>query len=199
MIGNASKVLYPNTLHYYSGGILLANLKRKTVGFSIRIDEEWLEVLRKEAERQTLSVNALMNKVFHDYCVHWRWAETFGAVLLTRQTLGGIVACCPEDSLAELGKASGSTGAKDLLRTIGVVPTYNTLLQFIQNMAKFGNWFDYSKHTNGRKELIHLRHELGRKWSIFIANQVATMFKSTLGITTKMEINDNYATLELPL
>lgn len=83
---------------------------------------------------------------------------------------------------------------------MGLLPTYDQLTMFIKdNLGKFGNWFDYNQYPRGRKEIIHLRHEMGLKWSFFIANQVSTMFESILGKTVKTELFDNAATLEITM
>jgi hypothetical protein len=179
-------------------GSSLLNQKRSTTGFSLRINDEWLKTLREESNRQGISVNALMNKILENYCHNWRWAERFGVIIMNSPTFAEIICCCPDESLQEIAKVSGSTRAKDALRTIGVPPTYDQLILFIRNnLGKFGNWFDYNQYSRGRKELIHLRHEMGRKWSIFVANQVSTMFESILDKTAKTEIFDNAATLEI--
>lgn len=178
----------------------LANQKNKTIGFSFRIDEKWLKILREEADRQGISVNALHNRILEAYCQHWRWAERMNVLLLSRPIVSGIVNCCPDEKLVEIARASGSTGVTDSLRTLGIAPNYNNLKGFIENnLAKSGKWFDYSEHTKGKKDIIHLRHELGKKWSLFIANQAATLFKTNLGITAKTEIFDNFATLKITL
>jgi hypothetical protein len=157
-----------------------------------------LEVLREEAKRQGISVNALHNRILKDYSLHWRWVERIKPVMITRPTIAGIIGCCPETSVEEIAKFSGSIGAKDALRTLGINPTYERLTEFIEeNLGKYGNWFDYSQYVRRKTDIIHLRHELGRRWSIFVANQVAAMFKSILDITAKTEIFDNYATLEI--
>ena len=154
--------------------------------------------MREEAERQDISVNALHNRILKNYAIHWRWVERIKPVIITRPTIAGIIACCPEAKVEEVAKISGSIGAKDALRTLGIVPTYERLIEFIEeNLGKYGNWFDYSHHVRGRRAIIHLRHELGRRWSIFVANQVATLFRSLLDVTVKTEIFDNYATLEV--
>lgn len=54
------------------------NKKKRSVGFSSRVDEEWFEVLRAEAERQGISVNAIINRIIKNYCRHYRWTERFG-------------------------------------------------------------------------------------------------------------------------
>jgi hypothetical protein len=175
----------------------VANHKRKTVGFSFRIDEEWLDTLRAEAERQGISVNALANRILQNYDEHFRWTERLNAVFITRPTLAEIISCCPEEKIIEIAKTSGSIGAKDLIGTMGIAPTFNSIINFIERMGKHGNWFDYSQYIVEKKMVLHLRHELGRKWSVFIANQVATLFKELLNKTTKIEVHDNFATIEV--
>lgn len=176
----------------------MATNKKQTSSYSFRLDKEWLEVLREEAERQGISINALHNRILKNYCLHGRWGERLKPVLLSRSIVEGIIGCCPEDRIVEIAKISGSEGAKNSLRTLGVNPTYDRVANFIkENLGKSGNWFDYTQHTRGKKNIIHLRHELGRNWSIFVANQAATMFKSILDMTAKTEIFDNCATLEV--
>lgn len=177
---------------------ILPTKKRRTTGFSLRIDEEWLETLREEADREGISVNALTNRVLKNYCLNWRWIERFGIILITRSTLADIIGCCPDERIKETAKISGSTRAKDMFRTMGIHPTYDQVTQFIENnLGKSANWFDYNQYSRGRTEIIHLRHEMGRKWSLFIANQVSTMLESLLDKTAKTEIFDNTATLEI--
>jgi len=172
--------------------------KRKSKSFSFRIDEECLEILREEAEKKRISVNALANNIFDDYCQHGRWAKRLRIVSITRQTFSKIIDCCPEEKLKEIAQNSGDTKVRDALLTIGSVPTYDNLKKFVKNnLGESAHWFDYAERTKGMKEIIHLRHELGKKWSVFIANQVATMLKSILGITAKVEIFDDFVTLKI--
>ena len=176
------------------------NQKRKTIGFSSRVNEEWLEILRADAERQGTSVNAIINKILKNYCQHYRWVERLGAIYITRPTISKLTSCCPEDKLKEIAKISGSTGSKDALRTMGIPPTYNNLLLFIKtNIGKNGNWFDFNKYTRNHKDIIHLHHELGKNWSTFIAYQVSTMIESILHKTTTTEIFENSATIEITI
>ena len=107
MIQKTSKVLNCNTLKRIAVGICLANQKRRTIGFSIRIDEEWLETLRAESERQGISVNALTNRLLKNYCLHWRWVERFSGVLISRPTIASIIDCCSDDRIEQIAKTSG--------------------------------------------------------------------------------------------
>lgn len=133
----------------------MATNKKQTSSYSFRLDKEWLEVLREEAERQGISINALHNRILKNYCLHGRWGERLKPVLLSRSIVEGIIGCCPEDRIVEIAKISGSEGAKNSLRTLGVNPTYDRVANFIkENLGKSGNWFDYTQHTRGKKTLF---------------------------------------------
>jgi hypothetical protein len=174
------------------------NQKRKTVGFSSRVDEESLEFLRDEAQRQGLSVNALLNKILQSYCQHYRWVEQLNSINITRPTLKKIVSCCSEDELKEIAKISGSIAVKDSMRTMGLAPTYDNVIFFIKNkMANHSHWFHFTEYTRNNNHVIHLYHEMGKKWSIFIATQVSTAIKILLNETATAEIFDNSATIKI--
>lgn len=174
------------------------NQKRKTVGFSSRVDEEWLEILRDEAQKQGLSVNALINKILQSYCQHYRWVEKFNSINITRPTLRKLVECCSEDKLKEVATTSGSTGTKDAMRTMGLSPTYDNVIFFIKNkMAKYSNWFQFNEYTRNHTHIIHLHHEMGKDWSTFIAIQVSTQLENILNKKVTTEIFDNSATIKI--
>ena len=156
--------------------------------------------MRQEAEKQGISANALVNKILKDYCKHYRWVDRFGMIAITRPTLDSLVSCCPEEKLTEIAKISGSAGSKDALRTMGIAPTYDNLIDFIEtNMGKYGKWFGVTKYTRNRKNILHLHHELGKNWSIFIAHQISTTIETILNKKTSPEISTNSSTIEITM
>lgn len=109
--------------------LLFLNKKRKTVGRSFRIDEEWLNVLNEEAEKQGVSVNSLLNRLLQQYA-YLRFMLRYGAITLTRKGFASLLECCPDDAVKEKGRTAGSTITKDLLLTMGVPPTYDFTVFF---------------------------------------------------------------------
>jgi hypothetical protein len=103
--------------------------KRKTVGRSFRISQEWLDVLNEEAERQGLSVNSVMNRLLKQYA-YIRYMLRYGAITLTRKGFASLLECCPDDKIRENGRNAGSKITKDLLLTMGVPPTYEFTVFF---------------------------------------------------------------------
>ena len=172
--------------------------KRRTISRSFRIDAEWMEVLQEEAEREGISINALLNKILQQYSRNYRHAGRYGVVLLTRPTFASIIRCCSEGALIETAKASGSTRTKDALRTLGIPSNHDSLVAFIRdNLGEFAGWFKFNHHIMEDKEMLHLRHVFGNKWSIFIAETISTMFEFILNKKVTTDISNFSATITI--
>ncbi|MCW4015127.1 MAG: hypothetical protein NWF06_02040 [Candidatus Bathyarchaeota archaeon] len=172
--------------------------KNKTRGCSFRINEEWLNVLTEEADKQAISVNSLMNKILRQYSFQYRHMKRFGSVVLSRTLLTKIIDCCTESEIKEIAQFTGSIETKDALRTLGIHSTYDKVLEHLKSVGIFGGWFDFTQHTKDAGEYLHLRHEFGKKWSKFLAETISTVFKSILNTEIKIEVFDNYVTIQLP-
>jgi hypothetical protein len=171
------------------------NKKRKTVGRSFRIDEEWLQVLNEEAERQGISVNSLLNRLLQQYSFI-RFMLRYGAITLTRKGFAAILESCPEDKIRENARHAGSTIVKDLARTMGVPTSYSFLVYLIKKLISgFAGWFECDHHIKRDKEIFHLRHDLGTNWSIYLAEISSEIFRSSLNKKIKTEILGDSVTL----
>jgi hypothetical protein len=172
--------------------------KRRTFSRSFRIDAEWMEVLQEEAKREGISINSLVNKVLQQYSRHSRYFERYGVVMLSRPTFSSMIRCCSEDALIEIAKVVGSTNVKDALRTLGIPSKHDSLVAFIKdNLGESAGWFKFNHHIMKNKEMLHLRHVFGNKWSIFIAEAISTMFETILNKKVTTEISNFSATITI--
>ena len=177
---------------------MLLNRKRKTVGRSFRIAEEWLNVLNEEAEKQGVSVNSLLNRILQQYA-YIRYMLRYGAITLTRKGFSGILECCPEDKVRENGRNAGSTITRDILLTMGVTPNYSFVILLVKKiLSEFAGWFECDHHVKRDKEILHLRHDLGIKWSIYVEAAASETFNSILGKKVTTEISDSSVTITIP-
>jgi hypothetical protein len=176
----------------------LLNEKRKTIGRSFRIDEEWLKVLNDEAKKQGISVNALMNWILQKYA-HIRYMLRYGAITLTRKGFLAILESCPEDKIRENGRNAGSTLVRDLLLTMGVTPSYSFVILLVKKiLSEFAGWFECDHHIKRDKEILHLRHDLGIKWSIYLSGVATGTFNSILNKEVAIEYSDSSVTITIP-
>jgi hypothetical protein len=177
---------------------LLLNEKRKTVGRSFRIDEEWLNVLNDEAEREGISVNALLNRILQKYS-YIRYMLRYGAITLTRKGFSAILESCSEDKVRENGRNAGSTLVRDLLLTMGVTPSYSFVVLLVKKiLSEFAGWFECDHHVKRDKEILHLRHDLGIKWSIYLSGVASGTFNSILNKEVAIELSDSSVTITIP-
>jgi len=176
----------------------LLNEKRKTVGRSFRIDEEWLEVLNEEAEKQGISVNALLNRLLQQYA-YIRYMLRYGAITLTSKGFSAILESCPEDKVRENGRNAGSTIVKDLMLTMGVTPSYSFVILLVKKiLSEFAGWFECDHHVKRDKEILHLRHDLGINWSIYLSGVASGTFNSLLDTEVAIELSDSSVTITIP-
>ncbi|UCC57654.1 MAG: hypothetical protein JSW14_04535 [Candidatus Bathyarchaeum sp.] len=154
--------------------------------------------MKEEAEREGISANALVNKILKDYAQVYRFSKRFGIVYLSYPTLSAFVNCCPKDRVIEIAEFSASTLVKDGMRTMGLSMNYDSVAYFIKNIfGGLAGWFSCDHHIMGNKEVFHLRHGLGNKWSIFIAEVTSTMFKYLLNKKVETEILESSVTITI--
>ena len=177
--------------------LLLLNKKRKTIGRSFRIDEEWIKVLNEEAEKQGISVNSLMNRLLQQYA-HIRYMLRYGAITLTRKGFSALLECCPEDKVREKGRKAGSEITRDMLLTMGAARDYNFVILLVKKiLSEFAGWFECDHHVKRDKEILHFRHDLGIKWSIYVEAAASETFNSVLGKKVTTEISDSSVTITI--
>ena len=116
----------------------------------------------------------------------------YGAITLTRKGFASLLECCPDDAVKEKGRTAGSTITKDLLLTMGVPPTYDFTVFLVKKLlSDFAGWFECDHHIKRDKEVLHLRHDLGIKWSIYLSGVASGTFNSLLDKEVTMELSDS--------
>jgi hypothetical protein len=169
----------------------------KTVGRSFRIDEEWLKVLNEEAEKQRVSVNALMNWLLQQYA-YIRFMLRYGAITLTRKGFASLLESCPADEVREKGRKAGLEISRDMLLTMGAANDYNFVILLVKKiLAEFAGWFECDHHVKRDREILHFRHELGIKWSIYVEAAASETFSTVLGKQVSTEISDSSVTVTI--
>jgi len=177
---------------------VLQNKKRRTIGRSFRIDEKSLAVLIEEAEKQGVSVNSLLNRLLQQYG-YLRYMMRYGAITLTKKGFMQILESCPEEKIRENGKNAGKTIANEIMMTMGVQPNYSFVTCLLQKfLSEFAGWFECDHHIKHDIEIFHLRHTLGPKWSIYLAEAATELLKSVIDAEVKITLFDSAINITIP-
>src|SRR5256712_1443811 len=161
----------------------------KTVAKSFRVNEKALGALQEEAARQSVSVNTLVNQLLLEYSEFGRFLQRVNAMRLSRKTFGEILNCISEDSLAKAAQTAGKGAPIALISSKYGRVTVNTVLGFIHDLSAYANLFEYYEKNENERWTVTLMHELGPKWSAFLANYIGEAFVAA-GVQPKVKTSD---------
>jgi len=175
--------------------------KRRTISRSFRLDEQALCTLSEEAEKQKTSPNALLNQILLDYCTFYRYLKHIPTITMTQELFADIIRDCPEENVRLHAKQSGSAMAKDIFGVVGLDFNRENLVFYLEEISsRYANAFTYSHHINNNgKDVFHLRHNLGEKWSIFLSEEISALIECCSGEQVKKELTRNTVTIEVTL
>lgn len=168
----------------------------KTVAKSFRINEEALEALREDARKQTISLNTLVNQLLVSYSDFGRYMKQMHSLTLTRQTFSKILNVIPEDKLIEFAKDAGRNVPEAVITSKHGKVTLNGLIEFVHYLSAYANMFEYSEKDENGHWTITLTHELGRRWSLFLANYMEQAM-SAAGVKAKYTVSDRSLTVSI--
>jgi hypothetical protein len=174
--------------------------KKKTITRTFRIRKEWDDVLQEEAARQGVSVNVLLNKVLRKFSLYQRWADRNNDVNLPQQTLREILKTVSVESLAKAGSNSGASDVVNIVNDMGLMLDYDSFIYLIREHfggPHFARWFQCFHHTQGNTDVLHLQHDLGPGWSVFLERYVLAYLKSTTDTEVKTKVYDYAVTFKV--
>ena len=116
--------------------------------------------------------------------------------MLTRQTFAGILNAAEEDKLIEAAKEAGKSAPETIVESMHGKMTLNGLLEYVHYLSGYANCFEYSEREENGHWTITMTHELGPKWSLFIANYLNQALES-MDIKSKYKISDRSTTFTI--
>lgn len=148
----------------------------RTISRSFRISQEALDIVATEANSQNLSLNNLVNKLVVDYAEFGRFAQCFDSLKLSRRTFAKIVSEVPEVNMIEVAQDSGQSEIPALISAKYGNVTVGNAINFMRDLSMYGNLFRYHEAKEHAGRQLLLIHDLGSKWSVFLANYLIAGF-----------------------
>lgn len=116
----------------YSSPSSSPSRSKKHVHSSIRIEEDIFRSLQREADRQGIAVNSIINKILKNYVTSEMYFEQLGFLLVSKDFLRKTFAeLRDEKCISEFGKELGLTVAKEYVSYFFPQLNSNTLTQFL--------------------------------------------------------------------
>ena len=174
--------------------------KKNTITRTFRINEAWDLILDEEAERQKMSINALVNKILRRFALFDRYTDRIGILRLPSRSFAEMIKSIPQEELAKLGEKNGSLDAVDFFSSMGHPPEYETFVYLVKEHfgnPKFAGWFQCFYHSLESHDLFHLQHNLGRKWSVFVDSYLHTILEKMTSVKAETKIYEYAVTIKV--
>ena len=163
--------------------------KDKSVTRTMRINEGIDDILKSEAKKRGVSVNTLLDQYLTRYAESYRFFENMSAIVLSAQTLMGFLQFIEEEDIEELSLSLGKERPFELLLKRGVQPSYEAAKWYLTKvLGAHSGWFSSSVNESGGKELIHMSHPFGMKWSRFLKGYFGSFFWEVLGFNPEVRL-----------
>ena len=165
---------------------------------TFRLNPEYDTVLNEEAEKQGLSVSALLNQIIRQYVLVSRFTQRIPAITLTYHTFAPLLERIPDKDLVEVAEKTGAIIPEEAILQRGGRINFDTVNWLIDVVyGRYGNWFDSSQSIINGEERVHLTHQLNHKWSQYLGGYMHSMFESILNMEPKVETRENSVTIYL--
>lgn len=169
---------------------------KKTSIISVRVSEDVKEKLEVESEMNSTTLNTLISQILSKH-VEWdRFAEDIGFVFLTKPFLRTLLDHVSEKTVTTIAVSTCRGAMRD---AVVFIKGHLDIESFLHAMDL---WFGAS-HLPFRhivKDGMHryvIQHELGRKWSIYLATVTGSLLVEIGYHTKNQKIDDQSVSFEI--
>lgn len=161
--------------------------KRKTIVRAIRLDDELEGKLLSEAESRRITFNSLVNSVLYRHSEFDFYADRFGFITITKATFNAIVSASDDTTLRTIAREVSANALKEFNNFKYKEPGLKDYLDFVSILCNYGGLGAYEFKINGPNQKITIRHNLGRKASVFFGTLFAETIRLIMGSETTAE------------
>ena len=164
---------------------------RKTRLRTFRVEEELDSLLQKDAKSKGLSVNSLLSIILRKYAEWDRYIEKFSVITMKKESFKTMISAIDDGKITDISQELGDKVPSQFILFWFKKNTLENYLKYISLLCKHGGFGQFEIEQEDREFTITLIHELGEKWSTFLANWINSGMKRTIGIIPRIDIMQN--------
>jgi hypothetical protein len=164
---------------------------RKTRLRTFRVEEELDSLLQRDAKSKGLSVNSLLSIILRKYAEWDRYIEKFSVITMKKESFKTMISAINDGKITDISQELGDKVPSQFILFWFKKNTLENYLKYISLLCKHGGFGQFEIEQEGREFTITLIHELGEKWSNFLANWINSGMKRTIGIIPRIDIMQN--------
>lgn len=164
--------------------------KSVTNRITLRIQNDTLEVLKNDAEKKDLTLNALVNKILVKNVAYAENVNVVETMIMPHELFFIMVEKMKNSELIEIAK-EGPRIVKKIFDIMGVSYDIDHInANYFAVLDKYCNWFEFSHKVTGSKYRLIFCISSNDKWAGFIQNYVRSILES-LKIVISNESNSD--------
>ena len=168
----------------------------KTYPITFRLSDELIEDLKKEAESKGISVGNLVNQVLDRYTAWERHSNKLGLIPMTRPFLKEALRNLTEEEIKQMARNGSKEALKELVLLSKGNFSIGSFISVFNEWLKV-SWMAHRYEYDGKSHNYVIHHELGKKWSLYIAELLTAIFNELTNIEPKVDVRDDSVSLSV--
>lgn len=167
---------------------------KKSDTVSFRLDNLVLEKLRKEAEKQGLSLNILVNQILKRYTEWDMFESKVGMIPVARPILDALFKRFTEKEIIELAHTVGKNIVSDIAKFMKGDMSLDSFMSWFETRMKMSG-FEMNHDVRGQNHTYIVKHDLGDNWSLYHKTVLELIFHDVFQKPIKIEMNARMITV----
>jgi hypothetical protein len=164
--------------------------EHQSESITLRLDSIILNKLQREAEQKDTSVNALVSHVVRRHIDWHSNAAKAGFVTVRRGLLIDLINRLPDKEISSIAEYIAKKETKDFVLLLRNEYNIESALDVIETWIKISG-HPYRHEVNYTRHSYVIQHDMGRNWSLYMAEQYRFLFEEFELKRVEFDINDN--------
>ena len=157
---------------------------------TFRLDSIILNKLHREAEEKDISVNTLVSHIIRRHIDWHSNAAKAGFVTIRKGLLSNLLNRLTEKETASTAEYTAKNEIKDFVLLLRNEYTIESVLNVIETWNKISG-YPYRHDVNYSRHSYVISHDVGKNWSLYLAELYRSLFEEFGLKKVKFDINDN--------
>jgi hypothetical protein len=145
---------------------------------TLRLPNNVLTELKKEAEKKDLPLNALVTKILNKNVSFDMYLEAIQGIIMSHTMLLKIIDQVDERAMKEIAREDPQV-MKDMLAVLGLRYDLDHIINdYLVMLGKYCGWYKFSHEITHNHYRLVFETGYGSKWIKFIAEYVKNIFES---------------------
>jgi hypothetical protein len=163
---------------------------------TLRFDADMLDDLRKESVHKRISLNTLATQIFRTHTEYGSMSARAGMVSFHKSLLMRLMDKLSEDEISKLSEHIAKNEMKDTILLMKKRYDASAFIDFIEAWARVSG-FEYRHDVSDRTRSFVIQHDMGKRWSVYIANIFKYGFSDLGAKWADFQITDNTVTFNV--